>query len=193
MRVKEFDEQQALARAVLIFWTRGFEGTSMRDLEEGMGIKRQSLYNAFHNKQALYERVLAHYHQTVIVPNLAPLYTSEAPLKAIEAYFRARIDAVFDPSALKGCLVTNSITERALFDDRVRVLTAQSLDYMQSAFVAALTKAQSLGDIGKDKDPVLWGALLLNCAQGLFVMSRIRPDRKTLTSSVNQVLTLLKS
>jgi hypothetical protein len=64
---------------------------------------------------------------------------------------------------------------------------------MQAAFVAALTKAQKLGDIGKDKDPPLWGALLLNCAQGLFVMSRIRPDRKTLTSSVNQVLTLLKS
>lgn len=193
MRVKEFDEEQALARAVLIFWTRGFESTSMRDLEEGMGIKRQSLYNTFHSKQALYERALAHYHQTVIVPNLAPLYTSEAPLKAIEAYFRARIDAVFDPSALKGCLVTNSITERALFDDRVRGLTAKSLDYMQAAFVAALTKARSLGEIGKDKDPALWGALLLNCAQGLFVMSRIRPDRKTLTSSVNHMLTLLKS
>jgi AcrR family transcriptional regulator len=53
MRVKEFNEEEALTRAVRIFWTRGFEGTSISDLEEGMGIKRQSLYNAFGNKQTL--------------------------------------------------------------------------------------------------------------------------------------------
>ena len=136
MRPKEFNEEEVLAKAVQMFWRQGFEGTSMHGLEKAMGIKCQSLYNTFHNKQHLFERALAHYHQTVIVPNLAPLSTSKTPLKAIEAYFRARIDAVFDPSSIKGCLVTNSITERAFFDDRVRALTAQSLDYMQSAFTA---------------------------------------------------------
>src|SRR5262245_10414991 len=193
MRVKEFNEEEALTRAVRIFWTRGFEGTSISDLEEGMGIKRQSLYNAFGNKQTLYERALAHYHRTVIVPNLAALYSSGSPIKAIEAYFRARIDAVFDPSMIKGCLITNSVTERALFDDRVRALTTKSLDYMQAAFFAAVTNARKLGEIGNDKDPALWAALLLNCAQGLFVLSRAHPDRKTLTSSANQLLSLLKS
>ena len=158
-----------------------------------MGIKRQSLYSTFQNKQALCERALAYYHQTVIVPNLSPLVTLKTPLKAIEAYFRARIDSVFDPSAIKGCLVTNSITERALFDKRMRALTAQSLDYMRTAFTSAVANARKLGEISRDKDPVIWGALLLNCAQGLFVLSRISPDRKTLTSSVNEVLRLLKS
>ena len=116
-----------------------------------------------------------------------------SPLKAIEAYFRARIDSVFDPSANKGCLVTNSITERALFDERTRALTAQSLDYMRTAFTSAVANARKLGEISRDKDPVIWGALLLNCAQGLFVLSRVSPDRQTVTSPVNEVLKLLKS
>ena len=179
--------------AVLIFWKRGFDGTSMQDLEQAMGIKRQSLYNTFENKQTLYERALAYYHRTVIVRNLASLHTSKTPLKAIETYFRARIDAVFDPSAIKGCLITNSITERALFDDRVRSLTVQSLDHMRAAFTTAVSNARKSGEIGKDKDPVVWGALLLNCAQGLFVLSRVHPDRKVLTNSVNHLLKLLKS
>jgi TetR/AcrR family transcriptional repressor of nem operon len=193
MRVKEFNEEEALARAVRIFWTRGFEGTSMSDLEEGMGIKRQSLYNTFRNKQTLYERALTHYHQTVIIPSFAPLQTSASPLKAIEAYFRDRIDAVFDPSAIKGCFITNSVTERGLLDDRARALAVRSLDYMRAAFGVAVAKAQELNEIGKDKDPIAWAALLLNCAQGLFVMSKTHPDRKTLTSPVKEVLNLLKS
>ena len=193
VRTKEFDEEQALARAVQMFWTRGYEGTSMHDLERAMGIKRQSLYNTFESKQALFERALAHYHQSVIIPNLAALRTSKAPMKAIENYFRARIDDVFDPSAIKGCLITNSVTERAIFDERVRALTAQSIEYMQGAFTAAVANARKSGEIGQDKDPVLWGALLVNCAQGLFVLSKIRPDRKTLTASVKKLLDLLKS
>lgn len=193
MREKEFDEERVLELAVLIFWERGFEGTSIQDLEKAMGIKRQSLYNAFQNKQTLYERALAHYHQTVIVRNLAPLHTSKKPLKAIEAYFRARIDAIFDPSAIKGCLITNSITERALFDDRVRSLNAQSLDHMQAAFTTAVSNGRQSGEISEDKDPAVWGALLLNCAQGLFVLSRVHPDRKAMTASVKHLLKLLKS
>lgn len=193
MRTKEFDEEKVLEMAVLIFWERGFDATSMQDLEQAMGIKRQSLYDTFGNKQTLYERALAHYYQTVIVRNLASLHTSKTPLKAIETYFRARIDAVYDPSAIKGCLITNSITERALFDDRVRSLSSQSLDHMQAAFTAAVSNAREKGEISKDKDPLVWGMLLLNCAQGLFVLSKVRPDRKTLSTPVNQLLKLLKS
>lgn len=193
MRKKEFDEKQVLARAVQIFWTQGFERTSMEDLERAMGIKRQSLYNAFHSKQALFERAVAFYHETVIIPNLSSLRTSKTPIKAIEAYFRARINDVFDASAIKGCLITNSVTERAIFDDQVRALTAQSIEYMQATFTIAVANARKSGEIGGDKDPALWGALLANCAQGLFVMSKIRPDRKTLTSPIRKLLELLKS
>lgn len=165
----------------------------MQDLEKAMGIKRQSLYNSFKSKQDLFERALAYYHQSVIVPNLAPLRTSKAPMKAIETYFRARIDDVFDPSAITGCLITNSVTERALFDDRVRALTARSIEYMQAAFTTAVANARTAGEISKDKDPVLWGALLVSCTQGLFVLSKVRPNRKNLTLSVKKLLDLLKS
>lgn len=193
MRHKEFDEEEALSRAVQIFWERGFEATSMQDLEVGMGIGRQSLYATFHNKQALFESALGHYHRHVIVPNLEPMRSSKTPMKAIESYFRDRIDDVFDPSAISGCLITNSVTEKALFDDRIRALTANSIAYMQKSFTQAVANARNAGQISPGKDPVLWGCVLLNCAQGLFVLSKVRPEKKMLKSSVKTLLDVLKS
>ena len=95
MRTKAFDELQALERAMQIFWSKGFDGTTLQDLEQGMGIARQSLYNTFGNKQALFEQALDHYHREVIVKNLAPIADSDQPLDTIERYFLQRIDAVF--------------------------------------------------------------------------------------------------
>jgi hypothetical protein len=64
---------------------------------------------------------------------------------------------------------------------------------MQAAFIIAVANARKAGEISTDKDPVLWGALLLNCAQGLFVLSKIRPDPMMLKSTVKKLVDLLKS
>jgi TetR/AcrR family transcriptional repressor of nem operon len=193
MRRKEFDEDEVLSHAVKIFWERGYEATSMQVLEEGMGIGRQSLYASFGSKQALFESALGYYHHHVIIPNLDPMRTAKAPIKALEAYFRHRIDDIFDPSAIAGCLITNSVTEKALLDKRIRALTAESIAYMLESFTIAVSNARKAGEISRDKDPVLWGGVLLNCAQGLFVLSKVRPEKKVLKASIATLLEVLKA
>jgi TetR/AcrR family transcriptional repressor of nem operon len=60
-RPREFDEGGVLDAAVLCFWSRGHEATSVRDLVEKTGITAASLYNAFGDKRAIYEEALEHY------------------------------------------------------------------------------------------------------------------------------------
>src|ERR1051326_3516607 len=62
-RHKEFDREEALQKAMEVFWERGYEATSIQDLVEQMGINRQSLYDTFGDKHALYLAALDHYRE----------------------------------------------------------------------------------------------------------------------------------
>src|SRR3546814_18721440 len=57
-RTRQFDIDQALDRATIEFWAKGYAGTTLDDLTEAMGINRPSLYRVFGNKEALFARVL---------------------------------------------------------------------------------------------------------------------------------------
>jgi TetR/AcrR family transcriptional repressor of nem operon len=69
-RPREFDEQAVLDAAVQCFWARGYEAISVRDPIEKTGITGASLYNAFGDKRALYQRVLDHYVEDSVVDRI---------------------------------------------------------------------------------------------------------------------------
>lgn len=73
-RPPEFDRDEALVKALHLFWEQGYERTSVRDLTEVMGISAPSLYNAFGSKQDLYDEAVTAYTSApsrVIPPALA--------------------------------------------------------------------------------------------------------------------------
>src|SRR5258706_4540506 len=62
-RPREFCVDEALAAALRVFWTKGYEGASLTDLTEAMGVTRPSLYAAFGNKEALFRKALDLYER----------------------------------------------------------------------------------------------------------------------------------
>ncbi|HJP62421.1 MAG TPA: TetR/AcrR family transcriptional regulator, partial [Mucilaginibacter sp.] len=60
-RTKDFDEDEVLEKAMNLFWLKGYNGTSMQDLVDGLGISRSSLYDTYVDKHTLFLRSLEHY------------------------------------------------------------------------------------------------------------------------------------
>src|SRR5215471_7179983 len=103
-RPREFDTDKALDRALEVFWRKGYEGTSLPDLTEAMGINRPSLYAAFGNKEQLFRRVIDRYVEGPASYFRESLAEPTAR-GAAERLLTRSIDLVTDPQGPGGCLL----------------------------------------------------------------------------------------
>lgn len=191
MRSKQFDPNEVLDKAMRAFWSCGYEATSMRDLVNAVNVQRQSLYDTFESKRALYLNALRYYHDAVIVPNFASLYEHESPHRAIREYFLQRVKDIDDPSVINGCFVTNSVAELGELDEEIKAQLNKTLNYMEKSFYVAIQRAQKLGEIDQGKDAKLLAGVLLNGAQGLFVLGKSGLGSRKLRGIARQLLSVL--
>ncbi len=105
-RPREFDEEQVLDRAVQVFWTHGYEATSVAALEEATGLGRQSLYNAFGGKRELFLRSLDRYTSVHADRDFA---TYGRGLGAMEAFLTESVQSMSDNGLC--CFLTKSLLE----------------------------------------------------------------------------------
>jgi AcrR family transcriptional regulator len=103
-RPREFDTQQALDAALLLFWRHGYEGTSLAALAKTMGVNMPSLYAAFGNKEMLFKKALERYLQRP-ASYLPRALEEPSARRAIEKLFRGAIDMVMNPCHPNGCLL----------------------------------------------------------------------------------------
>ena len=103
-RPRQFDVEQALDRALKVFWRKGYEGTTLPDLTRAMGINRPSLYAAFGSKEELFGRALDRYAEGPAVYFRRAL--DEPTARAVaERLLTETIDAVADGRNPRGCLL----------------------------------------------------------------------------------------
>src|SRR4029079_14289460 len=102
-RPREFDADEALDRALEVCWRKGYEGASLAELTEAMGINRPSLYAAFGNKEALFRRAFDRYADGPAAYTRDALKARTA-LEVAERLLRGAADALTDPIHPPGCL-----------------------------------------------------------------------------------------
>lgn len=110
-RTQAFDTDEAVRLARAVFWERGYEESSLPDLERATGLSRSSIYHAFGNKRGLFDAALASYLAEIIRPRLQPLNASTVAPQAITDYFTGLRAALAQPNSLQshnGCLLLNS-------------------------------------------------------------------------------------
>ena len=93
-RTQTFDTDEAVRSARDVFWDKGFEGTSLADLEVATGLSRSSLYHAFTSKRGLFDAAVQDYLDTIIRPRLRILITEPIPADAVQQYFNGLIQAI---------------------------------------------------------------------------------------------------
>src|SRR5437870_2908994 len=132
-RPRTFDADEALDRALKVFWRKGYEGASLLDLTRAMRINRPSLYAAFGNKQALFRKALDRYAAgpACYVREALGAATARA---VVERLFRGLIDLLTDPRHPRGCLMVQGALSCGEGADCVR----KELIARREATVAAL-------------------------------------------------------
>ncbi|MEU6091007.1 TetR/AcrR family transcriptional regulator [Streptomyces sp. NPDC047085] len=188
-RPREFDIDQAVDRAMDLFWSRGYAATSLQDLTAVLGIGSGSLYAAFGSKEQLYARALERYCSRNAGALIADLESATDVRSALRAALTAMAEAdLCDPE--RGCFLVNAATERSADPETVDKVAA-TLRLVESTIAGALERAQARGELPADKDAAGLARFLTTFIQGLRVMGKARADRAFLESAVANALTAL--
>lgn len=174
-RTKEFNKDQALHQAMLLFWKKGYEAASIPDLLEVMGISRSSLYDTFSDKHTLYTAALEHYKKGSF-DKQAILERASTVRDGILQFFEHHIASAYDTSLPGGCFVTNTATTLESPDEKINELIKTSFLELEQAFCELLEKGQQSGEINKSTDIKALSYLLLNLHQSINIMAKTGQD-----------------
>ena len=189
-RTKEFDHEQVLHAATLVFWQKGYEATSMSDLLQAMNISRSSMYETFVDKEHLYLQSIEHYKR-LGEDKRSCLSNAESAKEGIRRYFDKHIDGAFNPSSPRGCLITNAIAALDAPDEQIRQIVQQRFEDLGEAFYRLLQQGQENGEIGADRDLRTLSYLLLNLNHGINIAAKVDSDRTHAEQMVQSVIDML--
>jgi AcrR family transcriptional regulator len=165
-RPREFCVDAALAAALRVFWTKGYEGASLSDLTEAMGINKPSLYAAFGNKEALFRKALDLYE----LEKLAFMHEAlNAPTArgVAEQLLRGALALQSSGSGPKGCMGVIHTVACGTEAESIRAEVIARGDKVHRALVDRLERAKADGDLPSHIEPTGLAAYLKALLQGL--------------------------
>lgn len=190
-RHKEFDREEALQKAMEIFWRRGYEATSIQDLVEHMGINRQSIYDTFGDKHALYLAALDRYREQSAAQFVELLEGPGSLKKSLRRLFDSVIDEATTDESRRGCFMANATMELAAGCTETATRAETNLQHVERAFEGALKRAQGAGEIASGRSPRSLARFLFNNLVGLRVMAKTTRDRRVLEDIMRVTLSVL--
>lgn len=191
-RTKDFNQDEVLLKAVYLFWNKGFNGTSMQDLVDGLGISRSSLYDTYGDKYQLYMKALESYKNTY-GNTLSNFNTESLTAKAAVAGLLAMAaNNIPDSRQPKGCFMVNAGTELAIHDTKVNELIAQTEKQVEEAFFKVISKGQAEGEISKDKDAHTLARFFNNTVKGMQVSARSTGEEKLFKDIIDIAVKVLE-
>lgn len=186
-RPREFCVDAALAAALGVFWSKGYEGASMADLTEAMGITKPSLYAAFGNKEALFHKALDLYEKEKLDYTRAALEQPSARAVA-EHFMRGAVAAQTSTCGPKGCLGVISATACGAEAESIKADVIKRRASSQAALVERFRQAKRDGDLPDHVEPEALTGYLYAILQGMAVLAGSGATREELERVVDTSL-----
>jgi TetR/AcrR family transcriptional regulator, transcriptional repressor for nem operon len=190
-RQKEFDRDVALAEAIKVFASHGYEGASTETLLGRMGISRQSMYDTFGDKRRLYLDALQQYVSSSTAEIIATMHSAPSPVKGLEA---ALMNIVSRQASepFEGCLGVSAVCEYGRSDREVSTMTDASGATLLSAFEGVIVKGRAAGEIAADVDVKATAQFMRTLLSGLKVSARAGATPESLRKIVRVALRSLR-
>ena len=186
-RPKEYNLEKVLEASTRVFWEKGYRGTSMNDLVQATGLNKHSMYKEFSSKDGLFLSCLDHYAKETTKEQSGILKKNPLGVQNIELYFRHTIKSA-SSSKFNPCLLINTAIEIEGLDTAINDLTHKYLSLQERSFYNCLEAAQKNGKIPKHKDIKMLAKYLMCFLEGINVMGKTGPTKKSLESLLNEVL-----
>jgi len=184
-RPRSFDPDVALRRALDLFWERGYEGTSLNDLAEAMGIASASIYACFGNKENLFRQVMALYGRTSGEPPRRALQEHQTARAAVHAMLRATAEQITGPDTPHYCMLILAAPTGAVENHPVREFLADRRRDMHTTIRDRLARGVSEGDLTASPDALdALARYYTTVVQGLSLQARDGATRAELEAVI---------
>jgi AcrR family transcriptional regulator len=188
-RPREFDRQEALQRAMELFWAQGYEGTTLADLQKAMGgITAPSFYAAFGSKEALFREAVELYHKTQGAPLVKALREAPRARASIEGLLSAVAQSFCQPGKPRGCLVVLGAINCMPANKNVEEFMRDQRSLRETVIRQRLRRGVAEGDVPAGADVDALASFYTSIVDGMSIRARDGASRKTLRAIVDYAM-----
>src|SRR5262245_9904440 len=179
-RPREFDPETVLDRAMMVFWSKGYEATSLSDLCDATELNRSSLYASFGDKHALFLETINRYGDRAVARVSAALSQPMHVRDVLAAFYADMIDGIIAGPGRTGCFLGNCAAEVVRHDRIAAPIVRRNMARLEATFRDAFTRAKERGELAASADIDALARFFLSNSQGLRLMGKTMADRRTL-------------
>lgn len=188
---KQFDPQEALGKAMHLFWTKGYAATGMAELQQQMGIGRKSLYDTYGNKREFFIKALQLYSDSMVGGLESVLREDGSPLENVRRLLRLSGDASAAPDS-KGCLLGVSMAEFSTGDPEMAEILRNHMKRIEDALYVTFKRAVEAGELDEGTKVRDVARLYTGILQGMYLIGRVQESPAVTRSIVNSALANLE-
>jgi AcrR family transcriptional regulator len=192
-RPREFDRDAALVKARDLFWSRGYEGVSMSELVQELGLASARIYAAFGSKEELFREAVALYEAQEGAFADRALQDEASVVRAIERMFLEAIELYTRKQGPRGCMVVSAATNCTDQNEPVREWLASHRRLRTRSIVKRIREAVESGELTEGIDAESLGDLYGAALHGISIQARDGVPRNRLLATIPRLLTFLRT
>ena len=190
-RPKEFNPDDAIEKAMQVFWHKGYEATSMEDLLTAMDLSRGSLYDTFGDKRQLFLKVVDRYCTSFASSKFSLLDQPGPALPTLRRFISDMIESGLADPQRRGCLISNTVMELSPHEKEIAGTLRQVLKMAEDTFFRVLARAKQQGELNSDKDPRTLARFFTTMMQGTIVMIKAGAPADAVNQTAETALSIL--
>lgn len=186
-RPRAFEHEQALERALQVFWQRGYEGASLNELTDALGINRPSLYAAFGNKEELFRKALQRYLDGPVAYVRAALEQA-TPRQVVQHFLRHSAELLTNPDNPASCMIVQGALTCGEGGQAVQQLLSDCRNQTRLALQRRFEQAQTEGNMDAALNAAALARYVITLQQGMSVQASSGATRQELQGVVDSLL-----
>lgn len=191
-RTKDFNEDEVLDKALAIFWQKGYNGTSMQELVDGLGISRSSMYDTYTDKYTLFTKSLERYREKTAAEMMYLISEGSSAKAGIKKMLQSVVNESVCDKSPRGCFIVNTCVESAPHDKAIAKILQQNMQDAEEVFYLAIKKGQESGEIPGRNDARALARFIINTINGIRVTAKAGTDKKVYDDVVKVALEALE-